>query len=417
MKILLVNTSERTGGAAVACSRLQKALCRQGVDATMLVRDRQSDNPSVTSLPSGRWKQFSDFLWERVVIWHANRFMKDNLFRVDIANTGTDITGLPEFRQADIIHLHWVNQGMLSIKNLRQIFDSGKPVVWTMHDLWPATGICHHPRDCKHYHTCCHHCPLLHGAAPHDLSYSTFKRKEELLNSRHITFVACSQWLKRQAEKSSLLQGQEIRCLPNPLDISVYKPKDKQAVRKQYGLPPEKKMLLFGSVKATDKRKGVDYLTEACRILVEKTPRLKEKIGIVTFGHLSETLENRLPFEVYSQGYIGDDEKLVDIYNAVDAFVTPSLEENLPNTIMEAMACGTPCVGFRVGGIPEMIDHRMNGYVADYKSAADLAEGIRWIAEHPDSEALARNAVRKVRENYDENIVVPKFLEIYRQYL
>ena len=161
MKILLVNTSERTGGAAVACSRLMNALQKQGIDAKMLVRDKQSDNPQVSGLGLGRWSQLWKFVWERIVIWKANHFKKNNLFSVDIANTGTDITTFPEFKEADIIHLHWINQGMLSLKNLERIFESGKPVVWTMHDLWPATGICHHPRECDHYHTHCHNCPLL----------------------------------------------------------------------------------------------------------------------------------------------------------------------------------------------------------------------------------------------------------------
>ena len=155
MRVLIINTSERTGGAAIAASRLMEALKNSGIKAKMLVRDKQTDQVTVVALKKS-WRQIWQFVWERIVIWIANRFKKHNLFAVDIANTGTDITSLPEFRQADVIHLHWVNQGLLSLKDLRKIFLSGKPVVWTMHDMWPVTGICHHAGDCTHYQAQCH---------------------------------------------------------------------------------------------------------------------------------------------------------------------------------------------------------------------------------------------------------------------
>ena len=418
MKVLLVNTSERTGGAAVACKRLMEALGKQGIDARMLVRDKQSDLPEVTGLGLGRWSLLWKFVWERIVIWKANHFKKNNLFSVDIANTGTDITKYPAFQEADIIHLHWINQGMLSLKNLEHIFSSGKPVVWTMHDLWPATGICHHPRECDHYETHCHNCPLLlyHGSK-HDLSYRTFEKKLKLMQGKQVTFVACSQWLQGMAEKSALLQGQHIHSIPNPLNLDIFKPKDRQGARQRLSLPTDKKLLLFGAVKATDKRKGIDYLIKACKTLVKQNPALKEQIGIVSFGMMSEGLRRVLPFEVYPQGYVTDDDTLTDIYSAVNSYVTPSLEENLPNTIMEAMACGTPCVGFNVGGIPEMIDHQVNGYVADYKSADDLAKGMLWILNHKNIPELRQQAVQKVQRCYEEGVVVQQFIQLYQNLL
>ena len=156
MRVLIINTSERIGGAAVAASRLMEALKNNGIKAKMLVRDKQTDQISVVGLDRS-WLTLWKFVWERIVIWKANHFKKNNLFAVDIANTGTDVTSLPEFRQADIIHLHWINQGMLSLKNLSKILESGKPIVWTMHDMWPSTGICHHARECTNYQHECHH--------------------------------------------------------------------------------------------------------------------------------------------------------------------------------------------------------------------------------------------------------------------
>ena len=146
MRVLIINTSERMGGAAVAASRLMESLKNNGIKAKMLVRDKQTDQISVVGLQRNWWQVWR-VVWERIVIWKANRFKKNNLFAVDIANTGTDITSLPEFQQADVIHLHWVNQGMLSLNDIRKILKSGKPVVWTMHDMWHCTGICHHARE------------------------------------------------------------------------------------------------------------------------------------------------------------------------------------------------------------------------------------------------------------------------------
>ena len=169
MRVLIINTSERMGGAAIAANRLMDALRNNGIQAKMLVRDKQTNQITVIGLNKSLWRIWQ-FIWERIVIWKANHFKKHNLFMVDIANTGTDITTLPEFQQADVIHLHWINQGMLSLKDLRKVLLSCKPVVWTMHDMWPCTGICHHARECNNYHQECGHCPYIDKGEKKDLS-------------------------------------------------------------------------------------------------------------------------------------------------------------------------------------------------------------------------------------------------------
>ena len=378
MRVLIINTSERIGGAAIAANRLMDALRNNGIQAKMLVRDKQTDNITVISLKKSLWSIWQ-FVWERIVIWKANHFKQHNLFAVDIANTGTDITTYPEFKEADIIHLHWINQGMLSLKDLKKILQSGKPIVWTMHDMWPCTGICHHARECDNYHKECHHCPYLYnGGAKKDLSHQTFKKKKELYQLSPITFITCSQWLKERAGQSALLDQHPIVHIPNPIKTNLFTPRNKVEARQKCNLPTDKKLILFGSVKITDKRKGIDYFIESCKILAEKHPELVNNLGVAVYGKESEQLKSLVPFQVYALDYISNEKELVNVYNAVDLYVTPSLEENLPNTIMEAMACGIPCVGFNVGGIPEMIDHLHNGYVADYKSAEDFANGIHW---------------------------------------
>ena len=414
MRVLIINTSERMGGAAIAANRLMDALRNNGIQAKMLVRDKQTSQITVIGLNKSLWKIWQ-FIWERIVIWKANHFKKHNLFMVDIANTGTDITTLPEFEQADVIHLHWINQGMLSMKDIRKVLLSGKPVVWTMHDMWPCTGICHHARECNNYHQECHHCSYLYKGGKKDLSNQVFKEKRELYKLAPITFVTCSRWLKERARQSALLTNQEVINIPNPINTNLFKPRNKQEARKKFSLPTDKRLILFGSAKITDKRKGIDYFIESCKTLADQYPALTEELGIVVYGKDSEQLKPLVPFQVYPLNYISSEKELIDVYNAVDLFVTPSLEENLPNTIMEAMACGIPCVGFHVGGIPEMIDHLHNGYVAEYKSVEDLANGIHWVLNEGEYKTLSEEACRKVLSSYSESAIAKRYIEIYNK--
>ena len=415
MRVLIINTSERIGGAAIAANRLMDALKNNGIKAKMLVRDKQTEQISVVGLKKSWWKVWQ-FIWERVIIWKANKFKKHNLFEVDIANTGTDITSLPEFKQADVIHLHWINQGMLALTDIRRIIDSGKPIVWTMHDMWPCTGICHHARQCDKYQQECKNCPyLLNGGSPRDLSNKVFLQKKELYNNSSIVFVTCSQWLKGQAEKSALLDKHTVINIPNPININLFKPRNKQEARTQCNFPADKRIILFGAAKPTDKRKGVDYFIESCNLLVQKHPELKDQIGIAIYGKQSEQIVPLLPIETYDLKYISSEKELVNVYNAIDLYATPSLEENLPNTIMEAMACGVPCVGFNVGGIPEMIDHLHNGYVAEYKSAEDFANGIYWTLTEGEYDMLSEEASRKVTACYSEGTIAKKYIEVYNK--
>ena len=177
------------------------------------------------------------------------------------------------------------------------------------------------------------------------------------------------------------------------------------------GLPSGKRLLLFGALNVTDKRKGIDYLIEALRRME------KQDVELVVFGQVKDDIRGLFPVPIHSMGYLSDESKIVALYNAVDMFITSSLEENLPNTIMESMACGTPCVGFEIGGIPEMIDHRVNGYVANYKDAGDLANGIQWVLEHEDRLALSDACVKKVQENYTEEVVAKQYTALYEKLL
>lgn len=415
MKVLIVNTSERTGGAAVAAHRLMMALNNNGAKARMLVRDKESDSLTVVGLPPS-WRLRWHFLWERLVIFSRLHFSRKHLFEIDIANAGSDITRLREFQEADVIHLHWINQGMLSLSDIRKILRSGKPVVWTMHDIWPATAICHYTRGCRYYKSQCRRCSLLPGGgSDHDLSASVWRQKSQLLSEASVYFVTCSKWLEGEARASALLKEHKITSIPNAIDTRVYAPRDKQAARRELGLPEDRRLILFVSQRVTDTRKGMAYFVEALSHLVAHHPDAAATMGVAILGGHSEEVASQLPLPVYPLGYVNDEQRVVAVYNAADVFVLPSLEDNLPNTIMEAMACGVPCVGFKVGGIPEEIDHQKNGYVAEYRRADDLAEGIHWVLSEADYQALSAHAVAKVSHSYSQQSVALKYLDVYHQ--
>lgn len=417
MRILIVNTAERTGGAAIAANRLLYALNHNGVEATMLVRDRKTDSPSVASIEPS-WRLRANFLWERGVIWLANGLSKRNLFQVDIANAGTDITRMEVFRQADIIHLHWVNQGFLSLGDLERIMASGKPVVMTMHDQWYFTGICHYSGDCDKYQSQCCHCPMLtRGGIGIDLARRVFDRKRAIYNGKALAFVGCSRWIADLARKSLLTQGHLVTNVPNAIDTDVFTPMDQAAARERHGLPADKRLLLFGAQRITDERKGFRYLKEACEHLMQSHPDLASEMGVVVLGGDAQAVKSALPLPVYTVGYLNNEAEIAQLYNAVDLFVTPSLQDNLPNTIVEAMACGTPCVGFHVGGIPEMISHEQDGYVARYKDSNDFAHGIAWCLDDNRLATLRQQARAAALATYAEPIAARNYQQIYRTLL
>lgn len=394
LKVLMVNTSERTGGAAIAADRLRQALLRAGVDVTLCVRQR-------------RW----GFLRERLSILWENRLSPRHLWEIDIANAGEDITQTEAFRQADVVHLHWVNQGFLSLKTLEKILCSGKRVVWTLHDEWPFTGICHYAGQCQRFQAQCHSCPLLLMPGSRDLSYKTFMEKRRIFRcAENLTFVGCSKWITGQARLSNLMQFRQIVTIANPIDHRIFHPMPQAEARRLAGLGDEKRRLIFfGCQRVADERKGMRYLMEALQGL--KT----HDVALVVAGDSSGLAwaggpDGRLP--VLPVGYIKDESKMAALYASADVFVTPSLEDNLPNTVAEAMSCGTPCVGFRTGGVPEMIGHRRGGYVAQLRDVDDLSRGIRFVLNHPE---LRKPTAERAREHYDEEHIVQAYLKLYNE--
>lgn len=418
MKILLVNTSGKTGGAAIAASRLATTLQNHGVYAKMLVADNDpNQNPSVVSL-SGALAHKWNFLVERLGIFIRQNFKKTHLFDIDPATHGTDITKLPEFKEADIIHLHWVNQGFLSLKDIRNILRSGKPVVWTMHDMWTFTGICHYVRECGNYKQQCGNCPLLAHKGPNDFSHKIWLRKQKIWSKfPKLTFVACSKWLADTAVESPLVKGHQVLDIVNPIDCELYAPRPKSEARKQLSLPNGKTLILFCAYNVNLPIKGLKYLKEALRLLTNENPSLKEQFGVILTGKGSETAGTDFPVETFPMGFVSDEHRKALIYNASDMFVIPSLQDNLPNTIVEAKASGLPVIGTKVGGIPQMINHLDDGLLVEPKNSADLARAIKWLVKEADIKKISAQSRANAQTQYSESSVARKYIDLYESLL
>lgn len=412
MKVLLVSTAERTGGGAIAARRLLTALNQSGIGASMIVRDKQSNMPAVIPLGHkwlGKWR----FAWERFVIWCNNLFSRRNLFKVSIANTGFDITGLPAFRQADIIHLHWVNQGMLSLDDIRRILESGKPVVWTMHDMWQCTAICHYAYTCGRFRTECKQCPFLRFPGEHDLANRVFVKKERLFQDHIIHIATVSRWLERQVQESALLRHCPTCVIPNTLPLSEFRILDRMECRRRLGVPTDRKIILFGAARVDDPIKGFPIVLEAIRRLLGRHPSYSDKLHLVTFGTYKQE-KPAFPVEHTDMGWVKDNVTLSTLYSAADIAVSASLYETFGQTLIEAQACGCIPVSFGNSGQSDIIRHRQNGYIADYLSTMSLSEGMHWGLT--EGAKISKDALREeVVGRYSAEVVAAQYRTLYEQ--
>ena len=411
MRILIVNTSEKTGGAAVAANRLMEALNNNGVKAKMLVSEKISDKLTVSSFGSP-WKNQWNFLWERFVIWVCNGFSRKNLFKVSIANTGVDITKTQEFKEADVIHLHWINQGFLSIKSIRKILDSGKPMVWTMHDMWPLTGICHHAYTCDNYQTACHECPFLRRPGKHDLSYRVFNKKLNLLSSQRIIYTVVSNWLGEKARHSMLTRNQDIEIVPNAIALQHFHLLGRSEARQTLGIT-EPHVIVFGAARIDDDIKGLHYLTQALQLLLNSERIEKDSVRLLLFGGIKDDrVLDTIPIPYTYMGYIKDVKQLSEVYSASNCVVSSSLYETFGQTLIEAMACGCLPVAFAGSGQQDIISHQQNGYLADYLSAESLADGIIWTMTTNIPAKVLRSSVQ---QRYSEDVIAKRYIEVYEK--
>jgi glycosyltransferase involved in cell wall biosynthesis len=402
--ILMVNTSQKDGGAARAAYRIFCGIRNRYPAAHYLTLIKGDSDPHTTgrlhtSVKGALVQRLARL--DRIPLWFYPRRQHAVTFWPAFWPNPLRIP-LNRFRPK-LVHLHWVAGGMLRVEELAPL---RCPLVWTLHDAWAFTGGCHYTRDCEGFKKQCGHCPVL--GSEHESDYSRFlmRRKATCFEKMDIIVVAPSRWMAEMAKQSSLLRDRRIEVIPNGLDTESFKPINHQAAREYLNLPHDIPVLLFGAQWLTDPRKGADLLYVALQLL-------DIPCTLLVFGEGNLPLENAPHITVRRLGSLADDASLALVYSAADVFVCPSREDNLPNTVAEALACGTPCAAFDINGLPEMIEHRKNGWLARPFDPGDLAEGIRWLTQHPQHDQLRRAAREKAVSEYNMALMEERYATLY----
>lgn len=411
MKVLLVNATDVTGGAARAAQRLMHALPHAGVEARMLVQARKGPDTPLVTAPTGPIQRAIARVKPRLDLMPARRYPRGRhtLFSAAQLGHGGALRTIVQ-SDADVVHLHWVNGGMLSVEEIARI---DKPVVWSLHDMWALTGGCHYDEECGRWRVQCGRCPVLGSTQEHDLSHRVFTRKHtHFPRMRNLTIVGLSKWMADSAAASPLFAGARVVNLPNPIDTSVFVPQDKRAARDRFGLPHDRPVVLFGAMNATgDPRKGFAELSAALRALPANS------LHLAVFGASAPADPPDLGHPATYLGDLRTDADLCAVYNAADVTVLPSLQENLSNTVMESLACGTPAVAFAIGGNGDMIMDGVNGALATPFDPAALAQRIRWVVEHPEPARLAEAARTTTVQRFAMEVVAARYAALYREVL
>jgi len=415
MKVLLVSKASSGGGAALAAYRLLLALRKQGVDVKMLVQEDGIEKEGIFSTTHSAFKRginFLRFVLERLVFLPLEKSPAVR-FLFSLANTGEDLTKNPHFLDADIIHLHWINAGFISLRTLKKILKSGKPVVWTFHDEWTYTGGCHLALACQAFTHECGMCPYLKRPGAKDLSTRIWSKKEKIFRNFEFNVITPSRWLQSRVRSSSLLGNFKVQVIPNVVDSNIFKPVDRGQASGRLGLKSETRYILFGAASMKSAFKGFDYFREAVNLVHQE---LGDDAGveILLFGKADDDVANAFPLKTRHAGRINKVEDMVDLYSFADVYVNPSLQESFGYTILESMLCGTPVVGFKTGAISEIILHKENGYLAANKSVEDLANGILWILRSANPDLISEKARSTMLERFNEEDTSTAHISLYQ---
>lgn len=421
MKVAIINKSDSTGGAAVVSRRLMEALRQQGVDAKMIVIEKLSDSPYVFQVEENKNAIKFKFFLERIKIFIANGFNRATLFKIDTGENGLSLWKNFLVKEADAIILNWVNQGMFSLKGYQNILKLGKPVIWTMHDMWEMTGICHHAGICNNYLKKCGNCPLLgKNAGPNDLSKKIWNRKNLIYSNfrkmKKASFVAVSTWLKEKAIESSLLKTQRVEMIPNAFQLHF----DSEIQSLKAGRKHDKIRILFGAARLDDPIKGLDTLKEASFQLKSKFPDIASKLEIACFGNIKNqgALEN-FSLPVIKLGILKGEEAIKKAYETADIVVSSSSYETLPGTLVEAQAYGCIPVSFNRGGQKDIVEDEKTGFIVEYEDilsqrAHNLAKGIvKAVAVIKDNKRYCK-MLSDMRESVTKKF---SYAEIARKYI
>lgn len=414
MKVLVLNNSDIEGGAARANFRLFKAIKDINNETYMLTQDKDTDESNIISIypKLSKYINFAKYQLDYLPIRFYTKRENTN-FSTGLLSSKS-IKYIKNLKP-EIIHLSWICKGFLPIHYLKNI---KIPIIWTLHDMWAFTGGCHYSGECEKYINKCGNCPQIKSRTTLDISRIIWLRKLFAWKDINLTIVTPSNWLANLAKQSSLFKDKNIKVIHNGLDLNLFKPINKNFARDILKLPRDKKLLMFGATSAiNDERKGFKYLKDAINKIYSNYKN-KDELEIVIFGASKPNEPINFGFNVTYLGILRDEIVMPLIYSAADVFIAPSKEDNLPNTIMEALACGTPCIAFDIGGISDMIIHKKNGYLVNPFDIDDLMQSIIWVLEENDIDnKLSFNARKKVEKDFNIINISKEYYYLYKDLL
>ncbi len=410
MKPLLISSFDARWGAGIAAGRLHASLLQQGYESRMAVLHRFGNQAGVEQIVSGFYLRFVH-RWKR----RCMRFLGSLLTDGRATQRSTGLVGSGSLKSihrfdADVLNLHYCSEEFLSIRDVSRL---RKPVVWTLHDMW-AFGATEHyfPEDSNQRWRK----GFDGGDRPtnhrFDLDRFIWRLKRRFWN-RPLRIVTPTRWLAGCVSQSALMRDWPIEVVPNTLDLEVFSPIPKSEARYRLGLPPNGKLLLFGAAGvSSDHRKGSDLMFEAVKQL---STRVENLTGIV-FGRTSPSNRPDLGIPIHWTGHIEDEKRMADLYSAADITLVPSRQDNLPQTAVEAQACGCPVAAFRIGGLPEIVDHRTTGYLAQPFDIKEFAAGLEWLMSNEvKPEQLANRCRERANERWSTKVVVDRYIDVYER--
>lgn len=412
MKVLHLIGGELTGGAARGAYWLHQGLLKLGVESKVLTNSTET---------------YSDLTIESIAQTKKQKIIKRIRFRLDVvpvvfykrrknrffstALFGYDFTKHSLYKWADIINLHWINGGFVKIKNISKV---NKPIVWTIRDMWPMTGGCHYSMNCNKYENGCGCCDQLGSKTKYDLSWYILRKKKKYI-PKHLVLVGISNWISDCVKKSYLFKNFRVETLYNNVNCQEFFPIDKNISKKILGLPQDKKIILAGATGFNTFYifyKGFNKYLGAVKHL-----RDKSKLFLLFFGKIDKSFVGNLGLEYKSLGYLNDIISLRLAYSAADVFVAPSIMDAFGKTLAEAMACGTPVVAFNATGPKDIVDHKINGYLATPYDSCDLSRGIKWVLDQTNPMAIEKSARQKIEKNFDIIHISQNYKELYEDVL
>jgi glycosyltransferase involved in cell wall biosynthesis len=415
MNVLHISTSDQLGGAARAAYRLHAGLQKIGIHSRMFVGEKLSSEDSVIKYqpPTAPWYRLRREIRRRFLQRSLNGYEMKAPAGFKNFSDDRSIHGNDPWRHLPphgLLHLHWV-AGFVDCPAFFSSIPPSTPVVWTLHDMNPFTGGCHYDEDCGKFAASCGACPQLNSVDEGDLSQRILQRKQKAfapVHPKRLHIVADSNWLASEARKSSAFAGLPISAIHYGLDLETFAPRNKFAAREVLGIPPDARVVLFGADHISVERKGFAHLLQALdQFPKDTTPFL------LSMGNGTPSIPDRFPH--LHLGFISGDRFLSIVYSAADVFAIPSLQEAFGQTALESMACGTPVVGFNVGGIREVVLDGVTGLLAPVRDSCALQQAIGKLLTNASLRAeLASNCRRIAVEQYSLEIQARQYLDLYR---